>query len=398
MDINRFMKNAQLLNQLERICQALELTETQHKKAKSSYEAVGDWLEASEHPQLTKASIYPQGSIKIGTTVRPLGSDEFDVDLVCFVPNVSSQTPPGELKKLVGDRLKSHGTYSKPGMLEEKPRCWRLNYSGDFHMDITPSIHNPTCLYNGELVPDKRMSEWKASNPKGYAAWFEKHAVLQPAFVINEAQFAELKKSVEAFPEQETFKSILKRCVQLFKRHRDIYFENKNRNSELAPISVILTTLAAKSYGYCVNKGAYETEFDFLLDVLREMPKFIETQNTSGRTEYFVMNETTDGENFAEKWNQDEGQLANSFFQWREAALAEIEQFMMISGLDKLSESFTKAFGKNVTDRAMNGALDEVNKARDNKMLKISSAVGVVAGGSGGSKGSSVRPNTFYGK
>ena len=32
------------------------------------------------------------------------------------------------------------------------PRCWRLSYANEFHMDITPSIPNPNCRFGGELV------------------------------------------------------------------------------------------------------------------------------------------------------------------------------------------------------------------------------------------------------
>ena len=48
------------------------------------YEAVCRWLEAQggaveRHPP----SMYPQGSIRIGTTVRTFGRDEHDLDFVC---------------------------------------------------------------------------------------------------------------------------------------------------------------------------------------------------------------------------------------------------------------------------------------------------------------------------
>jgi hypothetical protein len=53
------------------------------------------------------------------------------------------------------------------------------------HMDITPSIPNPNCRFGGELVPDKTLKIWKASNPKGYKRLFEKRAKLAPVIRLR---------------------------------------------------------------------------------------------------------------------------------------------------------------------------------------------------------------------
>src|SRR5438552_1805623 len=76
----------QLDDLLGRIGAGLELSATQHELAEQHYRAVGGWLDtpgtalAPYHP-----SIYPQGSLRIGTTVRPWGRAEYDLDLVCGV-------------------------------------------------------------------------------------------------------------------------------------------------------------------------------------------------------------------------------------------------------------------------------------------------------------------------
>ena len=56
---------------------------------------------------------------------------------------LTSAVSPAALKKAIGDCLRDNGHYAP--LLEEMPRCWRLNYANEFHMDITPSIPNPTC-------------------------------------------------------------------------------------------------------------------------------------------------------------------------------------------------------------------------------------------------------------
>jgi hypothetical protein len=127
-------RKAQFAEILETMCEALELTPTQTEEAEKRYDAVGRWL--GEDAILVGAWIYVHGSVALGTTTKPLTKAEFDVDLVCHVPHGTPDIPPAILKKVVGDRLKDHGTYVR--LLEEMCRCWRLNYAGEFHMDITP--------------------------------------------------------------------------------------------------------------------------------------------------------------------------------------------------------------------------------------------------------------------
>jgi len=76
--------NAHLDELLEEICVGLQLTDTQHEEAKSRNDAVGKWL-AADGSELAsyRPNIYPQGSVRLRTTVKPRGQDEYDVDLVC---------------------------------------------------------------------------------------------------------------------------------------------------------------------------------------------------------------------------------------------------------------------------------------------------------------------------
>lgn len=142
---------------LDEIGEDLDLTETQFDRARQSYSAVGDWLSGSTDPLLVSVLVYLQGSSALGTAVKPIGRREFDVDLICFCAGIASGISPATLKAAVGNRLKEHSTYVR--LLEEKKRCWRLNYAGDFHLDLSPTIANPACINRGELVPDRALKE-----------------------------------------------------------------------------------------------------------------------------------------------------------------------------------------------------------------------------------------------
>jgi hypothetical protein len=76
-------------------------------------------------------------------------------------------------------------------------------------------------------------------------------------------------------------KPILKRIVQLLKRHGDKRFVN-TAQSNLAPVSVIITTLAGWAYAKCAERQTYSDAFDFINAVIREMSTFIHTETRSG--------------------------------------------------------------------------------------------------------------------
>jgi hypothetical protein len=79
-------------------------------------------------------------------------------------------------------------------------------------MDITPSIPNPACRFGGELVPDKTLKMWKASNPKGYKHLFEERAKLAPVIRLRKHMARDsASESVEPYPEPGGFKGKLPR-------------------------------------------------------------------------------------------------------------------------------------------------------------------------------------------
>ena len=85
--------------------------------------------------------------------------------------------------------------------------------------------------------------------------------------------------SIEPYPEAGGFKGILRRTVQIAKRHRDIMFVD---DMEAAPLSVIITTLTSRSYEWCVTNREYDNELDLLFDVVRHMPDTIEMRRVEG--------------------------------------------------------------------------------------------------------------------
>lgn len=386
------LKKIQTFGFLENMCQQLDLTDAQYELAKGRYNAVGGWLAEAEDILLQTSTIYVQGSTAVGTNVRPISSNEHDVDLISLLAQGQPDMSPAYIKRLIGDRLKANGRYRD--IIEEKQRCWRINYANEFHLDITPAIPNPACRNGGELVPDKAASNWKPSNPKGFRDKFAERAKLMPVMRIAKAMGRSMvtaDASVEPFPVNAKFKGVLRRTVQILKRHRDTAFQKQDPSQ--APLSVIITQLAAQSYEYCVRNFTFDNELDLLIHTVKFMTVFIEKQIIGGRTHYFVWNETTHGENFAEKWNDDPGR-ALAFFRWHARAQLDLARLSELEGMDELTDELSKSLGEDVVRKALNDHTDGLSTARGARRLGVLAGVGL----STSTAATPVRSNTFFGR
>jgi hypothetical protein len=389
-DAPTILRKSALFSVLDEICRELELTEAQLAAARTSYEAVAEWLSESDDPLLRHIRVYAHGSAGLGTSVKPLGREDFDVDLICLVLGFTSDRSPAELKRRVGDRLKENARYAS--MLEEKKRCWRLNYAREFHLDVSPTIVNLRCTNRGELVPDKKLRDWKPTNPSGYKALFESRANLRPRLRAQKTVFGEDRADVEPFPTRVTGKGVLRRTVQLLKRHRDIYFQHTTE--EVAPISIVITTLAAQAYEYCLRMFTFDTELDVLVDTIRMMPHFVERRVADGRVQFWVPNETTEGENFADRWNTEPARV-QAFYAWHAKALADFEKAATLEGLDRITKSLEDSLGGTVVRRVMDRRTDAISSARGGGRLFVGTTGGLSLSESANAV--SVPRNTHFG-
>jgi len=153
----------------EHLGAALDLTSELYEDAVIKYEDVAEWLNAPESPlHAYDALLYPQGSFRLGTVVRPLfRADEYDLDFVCRLSRNKATITQEQLKNLVGDRLKKHPDLK----VSASRRCWTIDYPKQFHMDVLPAIINTDRLPNGILLTDRELRYWQFSNPIDYAMW-----------------------------------------------------------------------------------------------------------------------------------------------------------------------------------------------------------------------------------
>lgn len=224
-------------------CRNVQLSDAQVKSAEDKYGAISKFLGEKASPLLNyDPVIYPQGSLVLGTTVKPVGAEEYDLDLVCQLDIDTSKTSPGELFSMVLERMQGSGSPYKDKLTPGK-RHIRIDYAGEFHLDIVPACPDRTKGGTFILIPDKpedsKLKKWRSTNPKGYASWFKSKSELR--------LFAAKEAVVEPFPEVERFEemSALKHSVQLIKRWRSILYK---ADFESAPSSILLSTIIADKY------------------------------------------------------------------------------------------------------------------------------------------------------
>jgi hypothetical protein len=361
--------NPNLSAALEELAEALDISPSKYKEAVEHYTAVGNWLDAPDSPlKEYDPRVYPQGSFRLGTVVRPVikGREaDYDIDLVCCLDAPRPWLEPRELKHLVGDRLKNHETYRR--MLEQEGRrCWTLDYAESdgigFHLDALPSVSGAGTAILEHLLGGvnhdfakhaieltERLADhsyiWLpgGSNPQGYALWFDSVNMAarviaaplqkQRLFEANRMIYASVHDVPDAL-----VRSPLQRAIQLLKRHRDVRFAGHPLEAD-KPISVIITTLVAR---------AYEGEADVGAALARILER-IEDFTTSGIIErrqdrWCIPNPVNPEENFADRWNEPGRRRAEAFFQWvawarQDLALAD-EQLSAAGIKAALNESF----------------------------------------------------------
>lgn len=368
-------RRAFLFALLEEIFIDLDPTAMEGERVKRSYNAVGEWLAGSDHPLLVDCHVSPHGSWALGTAVRPIGDKDMDIDLIGLCGCVGPENDPALIKKVVGDRLAENETYRK--MLIEKKRCWRLDYAGQFHLDLSPTIPNPACSRRGELVPDRALQDWHPTNPKGYRDLFVRRAALMPR--MADSLIISLSKDARVEPLEISYgdKGVLRRLVQLVKRHRDIRFENDA--ADVAPISIILTTLAARAYEQVVGHRIFTDELDVLIEAARLMPAMIDESPVNGRGQWAVWNETTQGENFADRWNAEPGR-ATAFFEWHKRLVSDLERLQQLIGRDAIDRALREMFGEAVVQRVFKRRTEAVLSAHGNGLLGVAPGLGLVTG------------------
>jgi hypothetical protein len=207
------------------VCEDLQLTPARYDLAVARYGTLNRLLESGGSPfRYFHPEIYPQGSMALGTTVRPIEAPH-DLDFVLQLSRDHDGIDPMAVIKALYGFLRQHGTYGP--MTSLKNRCVRIEYADEFYMDVLPACRNDALGVGCIKVPDRAVIGWADSNPLGYVEWFKRKSRL--LFVERLLEKAAPVPPQQAVGEKETLQLV----VQLVKRWRDLYYAD---DPELAPI------------------------------------------------------------------------------------------------------------------------------------------------------------------
>ena len=351
----------------------LDIPDSHYRLAVERYESLSRHL---HRPESTLLALEPhvlcQGSFRYGTVIRPyLRGEEYDLDLVVQLAASKKKITQRQLKDLVGREVDS---YAKANMFKEpaseKRRCWRLDYADEvsFHMDVLPAAPDDSefisLLIGAGVDPshaalavvitdvdhhnyDVINPNWPRSNPRGYGRWFETR--MASASYERRVRLVEGRAyaSVDEVPAFE-WKTPLQRAIQIFKRHRDVMF---NDAPSLKPISMILTTLAARSYnGETSLYLAVKNILEGMLAHIQPGPK------------RRVPNPVNPAEDFADRWSSDQ-RLEQNFRDWHRQALSDFNSLpQLFSGeRERLLEKRFDVNLSNGTSKSAGGARTAVS-------------------------------------
>jgi hypothetical protein len=335
---------------LELLLEGLELPSSAYETAVSRYEDLGDFLSSSSSIAQYDPQVFVQGSFRLGTAIKPLESTvPYDLDLTCKLTEGLSKSmiTQKDFKKLVGDAIDQYISMRNiKEAKKEKRRCWRVEYQDtiDFHMDVVPGIVIDDISFLRESMIKSSISDemasawaklaynitdnkrpdyaaisydWNISNPEGYARWFEQRMESKRYVSLMEKANYEKLKVFER-------KTVLQRCVQILKRHRDMMFRYQ---PDLKPISIIITTLSGHAYS-----GEYTLE-DAITNIVDKMGGLIRKSGVR------VPNPTRPEEDFTDKWKENPD-LELAFERWLIQARAD---FGNITGGRDLQAIIAKA-------------------------------------------------------
>lgn len=376
------------LNKLYRtLAQEIDISDEMFNLAEKEYNDLGTWID--EKTPTYKISIYPQGSFALGTVVRPIsGKDDYDLDLVCSF----EQSYGLSAKELKCDIVKPLlvGYKSSTSGIIEKRRCWHVDYDDipNFHMDVVPAYKawdRIKITEHDEQVDDYR---YIGSNPAGYAEWFLGRCAYQHKRLLNayisEHNRAVAQADIEVLKRQKV-KTPLQRAVQILKRHRDISCSEVAAKDR--PISIIITTIAGQ---------LYEEQDDIVgaLDaILSGAEKYIYDHMRDGN--YYIMNPSYEGENFANKWNEPKTKhRADVFIHWLRQARDELVSDKVYE-MDRIGmgSHIAKAFGVSTQVKVFKQMAEAEKEGILSGTIKVDSARGTLS-----TSGTiQVPPNHHYG-
>lgn len=107
--------------------------------------------------------LIPQGSYAHRTIIKPVGSREYDADVLLAMKGHPDWTPADYTAEL--SKAFNAGRYK--GMAHKRTRCVYIDYAGEFHIDVVPYIEDRRSITNN------KTNAWEHTHPEGVTDWLD---------------------------------------------------------------------------------------------------------------------------------------------------------------------------------------------------------------------------------
>lgn len=262
-----------------------------------------------------------QGSYGLKTIIKPVGTREFDADLLLYMTYDKNKEPKDYIND-VYDCLRENGNYKDK--VHRRTRCVYINYTGEFHLDLVP------CITQGEeyFICNKKENEFEITDGTGYRDWFNEKTRMTHGN--------------------------LKRVTRLLKFLRD-------HKGNFSVKSILLTTLIGNSV-YTRDEGS---------DDFKNIPTALKT--VSNRINNFlqvnilmpeICNPVLDGEFFTRHWDQDKYSHFREMFDLYNNKINEaFDATAHNTSVRKWTELFGDNFGELTDETQNNGGASAITSA-----------------------------------
>lgn len=115
--------------------------------------------------------VIPTGSWAHRMIIKPVcADDEFDADILLLVEEQDDWLPRDYIEQL-HSTFQSSGVYKS--IAQRKTRCVRIDYAGDFHIDVVPYMERDSGHFITNRLEPAGEGRFEASNPEAFSAWID---------------------------------------------------------------------------------------------------------------------------------------------------------------------------------------------------------------------------------
>lgn len=274
---------------------------------------ITSFLKMSETLKASFITAIPQGSYSHRTIIKPTPKKAiFDADVVVYLKPIKDWEPKDYIQKIY-ELFSNSPTYK--GKASRHTRCVKLNYAGEFHIDVVPCIRKGGLLGLQDFVCNKLTNKLESCSSVEYSDWVkDKNKVVGNNGLIK--------------------------SIRLFKYLRD-------HKQTFSVKSILLTTLVASQVtGW--DKYLGTNDFKDLPTTFKNLFNRLNDWLDENESMPIVNNPVDDEENFNRHWDKNKYQNFKSqvkkYNAWANEAYAEMDKAKSIVKWQKIfGDKFAKA-------------------------------------------------------